>query len=351
MVENRISKIIVEWFHGHKRDLPWRNISDPYRIWISEIILQQTRVAQGLDYYLRFIDRFPTLKSLAEAHEDEVLKYWQGLGYYSRARNLHAAARLVVLGHNGFFPVEYKLVRALKGIGEYTAAAICSFAYGMSYPTVDGNVYRVLARVFDMDLPIDGGEGKRAFYEITTEILSATDPATHNQAMMEFGALQCVPQNPNCEICPLAHICMAYSRNRVNQLPVKQQKVGVKNRYFNYFCIRFGDFMYLKKRTANDIWRNLYELPLIETMESVDLERLSVINDFKSLFEEIEKVDFNLIKSEVVHVLSHRRIITTYYEVEISNESEGLKDYLRIAVKDFDQYAVSTLVLNLVNHA
>ncbi|MEI7675786.1 MAG: A/G-specific adenine glycosylase [Bacteroidales bacterium] len=350
MSEHRISKLIIKWYNESKRELPWRNISDPYRIWISEIILQQTRVEQGLDYYLRFIERFPNVQSLAEAEEDEVLKYWQGLGYYSRVRNLHAAARSIEVDFKGVFPKEYHEVRRLKGVGDYTAAAICSFAYNMPYSAVDGNVYRVLSRLFNVDLPIDGGKGKRLFADLAQQLLSKTNPATHNQAMMEFGARQCVPKNPNCEKCPLQEICMAYSDGTIAKLPVKLQKTTVKNRYFNYFRIHLKDKIYLKKRTENDIWRNLYEFPLIETAESLNFEQLSQTTEFKNLFHEIDQVEIRLIAADVIHILSHRRISASFYEVYISNPNKTLNDYLEIIESDFDRYAVSRLIQLLVTH-
>ena len=222
---NIFSEAIVEWYKEYKRDLPWRESSDPYRIWISEIILQQTRVAQGYDYFLRFIKRFPDVKALADADEDEVMKYWQGLGYYSRARNLHAAAKSM----NGVFPETYPEVLALKGVGEYTAAAICSFAYGMPYAVVDGNVYRVLSRYFGIDTPIDSTEGKKLFAALADEMLDKKQPALYNQGIMDFGAIQCTPQSPDCLFCPLADSCSALSTGRVTQLPVKQLRGSIQN--------------------------------------------------------------------------------------------------------------------------
>lgn len=210
---------ILTWYDSHRRELPWRNISDAYRIWVSEIILQQTRVAQGYDYYLRFIDAFPTVEALAEAPEDQVLLLWQGLGYYSRARNLHAAARQIV--EQGGFPTDYPGVRALKGVGDYTAAAICSFAYDLPCAVVDGNVYRVLSRYFGIDTPIDTGKGKKYFAALAAELLPSQQTADYNQGLMDFGALQCVPSSPRCENCPLADSCVALASGQVDQLPIK----------------------------------------------------------------------------------------------------------------------------------
>ena len=254
---------LIGWYEENKRDLPWRDTKDPYRIWISEIILQQTRVAQGYDYFVRFMKRFPDVFTLAEAEEDEVMKYWQGLGYYSRARNLHAAARS--MAEAGGFPVVYQDVLALKGVGEYTAAAICSFAYDMPYAVVDGNVYRVLSRWMGIDAPIDSTQGKKLFAQVAQELMDKKRPAIYNQAIMDFGALQCTPSSPNCLFCPLSDSCLALAQGKVDALPVKQHKTKVTNRFFNYIYVRTGGYTFIRKRTGNDIWKNLYEPLLIET--------------------------------------------------------------------------------------
>ena len=252
---NTFSDILLSWYSENKRELPWRDTRDPYLIWISEIILQQTRVAQGYDYYARFVRRFPDVKSLAEADEDEVMRLWQGLGYYSRARNLLAAARRRT---DGVFPTSYGGVRALKGVGVYPAAAICSFAYGMPCAVVDGNVYRVLARYFGVDTPIDSTEGKKAFAALAQEMLDTSHPADYNQAIMDFGALVCTPKSPGCMFCPLAETCMALSEGRVADLPVKQHRTKLVDRYFNYLFVRMGKDTLLQQRTADDIWQTLF---------------------------------------------------------------------------------------------
>lgn len=281
---NNFSEILINWYREHKRELPWRESSDPYLIWISEIILQQTRVVQGYDYFIRFIKRFPDVTSLAEADEDEVMKFWQGLGYYSRARNLHAAARSM----NGVFPKTYPEVLALKGVGEYTAAAICSFAYNMPYAVVDGNVYRVLSRYLGIETPIDSTEGKKLFASLAGEFLDKSRPAVYNQAIMDFGAIQCTPQNPACLFCPLAGSCMALSKSMVAQLPVKQHKTKTTERFLNYIYVRAGACTFINKRTGNDIWKNLFELPLIETASSVTEEELLALPEFIKLFDKEE---------------------------------------------------------------
>ena len=238
-IENDLetSRLLRGWYRIHKRELPWRESSDPYVIWISEIILQQTRVAQGMDYFLRFTGRFPDVASLASAEEDEVLKYWQGLGYYSRARNLHAAAKDIMERFGGVFPERYEDVISLKGVGEYTAAAIVSFVWGRPYPVVDGNVFRVLSRLFAVDIPIDTAKGKKAFAELAGLVMDPRHAGQHNQAMMELGALQCVPQNPDCEACPLKGRCAAYGAGEVQAYPVKRAKARTRDRYFHYLYI------------------------------------------------------------------------------------------------------------------
>ena len=260
---NQFAPLLIDWYEHNKRELPWRQTQDPYKIWISEVILQQTRVAQGYDYYCRFIERFPDFHALAQADEDEVMKYWQGLGYYSRARNLHEAARSI--DSQEYFPKTYAEVRALKGVGEYTAAAICSIAYDMPYAVVDGNVYRVLSRYFGIDTPIDSTEGKKLFAALADEMLDKKHPAVYNQGIMDFGAIQCTPQSPDCLFCPLVGSCSALSKGLVAKLPVKQHKTKTTNRYFNYIYVRAGAYTFINKRTGNDIWKNLFELPLIET--------------------------------------------------------------------------------------
>lgn len=338
------SRPLLEWYAEFRRDLPWRNTADPYRIWISEIILQQTRVVQGLDYYLRFVGRFPDIRSLALAEEDEVMKYWQGLGYYSRARNLHAAAKCMLADYGGEFPRSYDGVRALKGIGDYTAAAIVSFAYGMPYAVVDGNVYRVLSRLFDIDTPIDTGAGKKLFAELAERLLDRNQPGLYNQALMELGALQCVPRSPRCELCPLSDKCLAYASGRVEQLPVKQGKTAVRPRYFHYFHIVCGGDTWIRRREGNDIWRNLYEFPLIETDEPMEWADLSETDAFGELFGRTSPVCFSGEPYRCKHVLSHRIIHAAFYRVEIEIPSPVLlAEYKRVSESELDDYAVARL--------
>ena len=337
---NNFSEILINWYREHKRELPWRESSDPYLIWISEIILQQTRVVQGYDYFIRFIKRFPDVTSLAEADEDEVMKFWQGLGYYSRARNLHAAARSM----NGVFPKTYPEVLALKGVGEYTAAAICSFAYNMPYAVVDGNVYRVLSRYLGIETPIDSTEGKKLFASLAGEFLDKSRPAVYNQAIMDFGAIQCTPQNPACLFCPLAGSCMALSKSMVAQLPVKQHKTKTTERFLNYIYVRAGACTFINKRTGNDIWKNLFELPLIETTSSVTEEELLALPEFIKLFDKEEVPVVRSICRNVKHVLSHRVLYANFYEVVLPEKTKSFSSYLKIKTNELEQYAVPKLI-------
>ncbi|MEY8719912.1 A/G-specific adenine glycosylase [Bacteroides stercorirosoris] len=337
---NIFSEKLVAWYAENKRELPWRDTTDPYMIWISEIILQQTRVVQGYDYFLRFIRRFPDVAALAEAEEDEVMKCWQGLGYYSRARNLHAAAKSM----NGVFPTTYEGVRALKGVGDYTAAAICSAAYGMPYAVVDGNVYRVLSRYFGVDTPIDSTKGKKLFAALAEEMLDKSRPAVYNQAVMDFGAIQCTPQSPNCMFCPLADSCSALRNGLVAKLPVKQHKTKTSNRYFNYIYVRMGACTYLRKRTGDDIWKNLFELPLIETTVPVPEGTFRELPEVRALFADGEVPALRLVCGNVKHVLSHRVIYTNFYEVALPENSASFSAFQRVKTEDLGQYAVSRLV-------
>lgn len=332
--------VLIKWYEENKRNLPWRDTIDPYAIWISEIILQQTRVAQGYDYYLRFMKRFPDVKTLADAEEDEVLKYWQGLGYYSRARNLHAAAKSMC----GEFPKTYEGVRALKGVGDYTAAAICSISYGLPYAVVDGNVYRVLSRYFGIETPIDSTEGKKLYAALANELLDKQQPALFNQAIMDFGAIQCTPLSPKCMFCPFVETCVARKKNLINKLPVKQNKTKVRDRYFNYFYVRKGEYIYINKRDKKDIWEGLFELPLIETVDRMEDEELFSLPAFKELFTEEDQPVVISLKRDVKHVLSHQIIYTNFYEVRLPEDSLSFSDYKKVNIKDLDEYAFPKLV-------
>ena len=341
-MEKEFARLLIEWYHEHKRDLPWRNTNDPYLIWISEIILQQTRVAQGYAYYQRFIERFPNLESLAASEENEVLKYWQGLGYYSRARNLHQAAISV----NGVFPVKYEDILKLKGVGTYTAAAICSFAYNQPHAVVDGNVYRVLSRFFGINEPIDSGKGKKIFASLAHDLLDKIQPALYNQAIMDFGALQCTPLSPDCTVCPFKNRCFAFNHNMVSSLPIKQNKTKTSERFFYYLLIRDNGNIYLNKRTENDIWKNLYELPLIESNTALAVDDFIRKQEFASIFKENSVVNVRLL-NKTKHVLSHRIIYADLYELEAQDiKMDFLSKYTRLNMADLELYPVSRLMHN-----
>lgn len=340
-------EIIMQWFAENSRTLPWRETKDAYRIWISEIILQQTRVVQGYDYYLRFMKRFPTVVALAEASEDEVLKCWQGLGYYSRARNLSRAAKSIV--ESGGFPTDYDGVRALKGVGDYTAAAICSFAYDMPYAVVDGNVYRVLSRWLGLEIPIDTTEGKKFFTEYANRLMDKKRPSLYNQSIMELGALQCIPKNPHCEECPLVDGCVAYREKMVELLPVKQHKTKVVDRFFNYLFVRAGDYTYLNKRTGNDIWKNLYELPLIETPDDCPEARFYCLPELHAMIARGEQPVFRCLRRGLKHQLSHRLIHAVFYEVVLSPDTQSFASFVRVPMDEVREYPVSQLINNFIN--
>ena len=339
-----ISNTLIDWYEQNKRELPWRNITDPYKIWISEIILQQTRVNQGLGYYLRFIERFPTIKDLASAEEDEVLKYWQGLGYYSRARNLHKAAKQITTLYAGTFPNKHLDIIKLAGIGDYTAAAICSFAYNDYFAVVDGNVYRVLSRIFGIETPIDSTAGKKEFAELAQNILSTKKPGIHNQAIMEFGALQCTPNSPNCPNCPLSGQCKAYKSDIISILPVKSKKTKVSNRFFNYLFIELNGSTFLQKRTAKDVWQNLYEFPLIEVNALLNSTELFENEIFKQLTTGISEVQILKTSNPMKHILSHRVIYAQFFTIKISNLNEALKTITETPINQIDKFAVSRLM-------
>lgn len=345
-IENdlELSRLLRSWYQEHKRELPWRKSSDPYIIWISEIILQQTRVIQGMDYFFRFTERFPDVASLASAEEDEIMKYWQGLGYYSRARNLHAAAQDIMTRFNGRFPQSYQDVISLKGIGEYTAAAIVSFAWNQPYPVVDGNVFRVLSRLFAIDTPIDTPKGKKEFTALAGVVMDPRYAGQHNQAIMELGALQCVPQHPDCECCPLGTRCLAYGKGAVTAYPVKRNKTKTRDRYFHYLYIIYKGQTWLSRRKGKDIWEGLYELPLIETERAMDFTELQATDAFQHLFEGAGKLTITVELSDVKHVLSHQILYATFYRIEIEQENEALKAYIAIPTGEVERYAVPRLV-------
>lgn len=342
----KISRLLQHWYSRHKRDLPWRETTDPYKIWISEIILQQTRVNQGLDYYLRFIARFPDAASLANAEENQVLKLWQGLGYYSRARNLHAAAKQITTQFGGKFPDHYSDIISLKGIGDYTAAAIASIAYKLPYAVVDGNVYRVLSRLFAIDTPINSSEGKKLFAETAQAILDPKHAALHNQAIMDLGAMVCTPRQPLCVECPVQSICMAYEKNEIVKYPVKTRKNSVKTRYFNYFHIVQGENTWIHKRTEKDIWKNLYEFPMLETENPMDFLQLQRTGKHHTFFSKLENA-FIEKQFKTKHILSHQIIDATFYQIIVPDTNSKINIPLIIKIKadQLPEFPISSLTL------
>lgn len=345
------SKAIIFWYEANKRDLPWRNTLDPYKIWLSEIILQQTRVAQGTKYYLSFINTFPTIKDLADAREDEILKLWQGLGYYSRARNMHKAAIKIATEYNCVFPDTYTAILSLPGIGEYTAAAIASIAFQQAHAVVDGNVFRVVSRIFGIETPIDSTKGKREIQEIAKQLLPEANPATHNQAIMEFGALHCTPTQPDCAHCPLTNYCVAYNTGKTTLLPIKEKKTKTRHRYFNYIFVYDREKTIIQKRTEKDVWKNLYEFPLIESEQL--LEENEILNHklIESLVDSAKDITSVKKTFTLKHVLSHQIINAQFITIEASGLKNGTKKLQTIKLSDIDKFAVSRLTeIFLENH-
>ena len=314
------------------------------------MILQQTRVSQGLNYFNCFVERWPTLRDLAEATEEEVLKQWQGLGYYSRARNLHKCAKEVVRLYDGTLPGDYQKLVKLPGIGPYTAAAIASIAFGLPHSVVDGNVYRVLSRLYDIDLPINSDEGIKTFAAVANELLDRSNPGRHNQAMMELGALQCVPQNPDCLNCPLQSHCLAFEHGTVEQRPVKEKKLKTKTRYFNYLIINTPDHcVYLRKREGHDIWQNLYDFPCIESDHLLNIDEVVNNTEFKNL---LPGGDFQIVRisPQYTHKLTHQTIIATFIEIKISEKTPVIQEnnLLLVSQNDMGKYPIPKLIENYI---
>ena len=329
MGQSSFTAALMGWFAQYGRELPWRGIGDPYGIWVSEIILQQTRIEQGRDYWLRFMERFPTVENLAAASEDDVLRKWQGLGYYSRARNMHAAARQIV--EQGGFPRTIEGLRALKGVGDYTAAAVGSMAFGLPAAAVDGNVYRVLARHYGIDVPINSTRGKHTFETLAQELLPEHEAGTFNQAMMDFGATWCTPRAPRCIGCPVAETCDALRTGRVEQLPVKEKKLKIQERHFSYIYIRHEGQTALRRRPSGDIWQGLWEPLFIENQPLPDLGcRLT------------------LLASGVKHVLTHRILHADFYLAEPLSRPALPAGYQWVDERDLGDYAMPRLVEKLL---
>lgn len=339
----QIHTALYRWYDQNHRVLPWRDTDDPYAIWISEIILQQTRVAQGMDYFLRFIQRFPDVRTLAEADEDEVLRYWQGLGYYSRARNLHKAAKMIV--EQGWlpFPQTFEQIRLLPGVGDYTAGAIASFAYNLSYPAMDGNVYRVVARLFDCDIPFDTTQGKKHFHQLIEQILDKSNARLFNSAVMEFGALYCTPslsqsenEETRCILCPLQAYCLGFQHHTAELLPIRKPRPRLRDRYLNYYIYVSRAHegaepqTLIQQRTGKDIWQHLYEFPLRETQDALlPAVKGTMFRDF-------------------THVLSHQRLHARFFYLPVET-LPAIPDTLTIPWSRLDDYAFSRLTLNALS--
>jgi len=337
------SKTILRWYSENKRTLPWRETKDPYKIWLSEILLQQTRVAQGLPYYHKFLKQYPTVNDLAAANEEEILKLWQGLGYYSRARNLHATAKLVAKDFKGEFPKTYKGLLKLKGIGDYTASAIASASYDLPEPVLDGNVYRVLSRYFGVDIPIDSSDGNKYFKKLAREVMDVDDIGNYNQGIMEFGAIQCTPRNPYCNQCPLNNSCAGLKENRIAELPRKQKKTKVRSRNFNYLILLDPENnTLLQQRTAKGIWQNLFEFPLIETDNPISFKQLTALLPKVFTNQKVQSIiEFN--KKIIVHKLSHQHLNTKFWLVRTD---EILKE--GIPPSNLEDFPVPVLIADAI---
>ncbi|HSH52483.1 MAG TPA: A/G-specific adenine glycosylase [Bacteroidales bacterium] len=345
-----IRKTFITWYEQNKRPLPWRETNNPYHIWISEIILQQTRVNQGISYYYKFIKQFPDIYALANAPIEEVLKIWQGLGYYSRARNLHYAAHQIVNNYQGKFPANFQELLKLKGVGEYTAAAISSIAFNIPEPVLDGNVYRVLSRLFGIVESPQKANGKKTFKQKAIELIINQPPGIFNQALMEFGALQCIPKNPECTQCVFKKQCFAFQNNMVNELPLKKQKINKSHRYFHFFDIHYQNNMFIEQRKQNDIWKLLYQLPMIETNEPVSIENLTKQTLWKKLFKGTI-VNIQNISKEKIHHLSHQKLFAKFYNLTIDHPNLYLiKNYIEINAEDIGKYSIPKLIENYLRN-
>ncbi|MBK9177186.1 MAG: A/G-specific adenine glycosylase [Flavobacteriales bacterium] len=341
------SRALLPWYRENQRPLPWRDTADPYRIWLSEVILQQTRVDQGLAYWHRFVEQYPNVAALAKAPEQQVLKLWQGLGYYSRARNLRTAAQQVMNEHGGRFPANHAALLRLKGVGDYTASAIASICFGLAEPVVDGNVYRVLARVFGIDTPIDSTKGRKQFRALAAELIDPQHPGDHNQAVMELGATVCTPKNPRCGDCPVARKCIALKEGRIAELPVKAKRAAVRERHFHYLRIEAKGRVFLRKRTGKDIWQGLWELPLVETDKSLTKR------GFMAVIKKQLGARWTIVAHEgpVKHVLSHQVINAVFWEVVPPGGFKPPPDWKRIPLARLDSLALPRLLERYVENS
>ncbi len=344
MKQKFFTKQLLKWATTIDRPMPWKGEKNPYFIWLSEIILQQTRVEQGLPYFLKFKEKYPTVHDLANAPEDEVMKLWEGLGYYSRARNLHFSAKHISKELNGEFPKNYNEILKLKGVGAYTASAIASFAYDLPHAVVDGNVFRVLSRCFGIEIPVDTTEGKKEFNQLANELLEKKQAAKYNQAIMDFGAIQCMPKAPLCSSCVFKKECIAFRKDKVLDLPIKSKKIKKKTRYFNYLILNFKGDVWINKRLEKDIWQNLYDFPLIETTTQAKKEDLIGSEVWKKC---IGDSDFKIqkISNPFRQLLTHRKIIATFFEIELSSDFLIKKNsYIKVERKNLSKFAYPKII-------
>lgn len=334
---------LLSWFKNNTRKLPWKAYKDAYTIWLSEVLLQQTRVQQGLPYFNIFKQTYPNVFDMAKASEDEILKLWEGLGYYARARNMHYTAQYVVNELNGVFPENYQGLLKLKGIGEYTAAAIASFAYNEPVPVIDGNVYRLLSRYFGIKTPIDTTVGKKKFKKIANENLVKNKAAIYNQAIMDFGALHCTPRKPNCTVCPLKKNCKALKLNLVNSLPVKSKKIKKKNRFFLFVVINYKNKQFLVKRTGRDIWQGLFQFPLVEVEEKEFLKEENftelISNNFK-----LKKVQLNNISMPYKQTLTHQKILAKFLNITLLQKIDFQYNWIAVGKQEIQKYAFPKII-------
>ena len=339
------SNQLIYWYLQNDRDLPWRKTKNPYFIWLSEIMLQQTRVKQGLSYYLTFTKEFPTVFDLANASESYVLKLWQGLGYYSRARNLHASAKIIANELNGVFPNNYNDIKNLKGVGDYTASAISSICFDEAQAVVDGNVYRVLARYFGVSTAINSTKGIKEFKELAQTLIDASQPGTHNQAIMDFGALHCKPQNPLCDTCSFNTSCIALKDKTIKELPVKEKKIKVKKRFFNFIVtVSEANQTQFRERKGKGIWQGMFQFPLIETEESIEIEALKLNSELADIVESpIDIALFN--EKEIVHKLSHQHLYTKFWIVKTNYIKENAIEW-----DEIEKYPTPILIANFLKN-
>ena len=331
---------ITRWYKLNKRDLPWRKTRDPYLIWLSEIILQQTRVNQGLSYYEKFSEKYPTVQDLANEKEEEVLKLWQGLGYYSRARNMHFTAKYIVENLNGKFPSSYDEILKLKGVGEYTAAAVASFSFDEKKAVLDGNVFRLLSRYFGIHLPIDSSSGKKEFKSLANDLILDKEPGTYNQAIMEYGALVCTPKVPGCKSCRLSINCEALSKNEVDILPLKSKKINKRDRFFNFLVISDGESTYLQQRLEKDIWIRLFQFPLLETEQEISSIENNSLIDSKHYLVNV---------SDHKHLLSHQTIYAKFWLFKSETALPQNSKFKIVSISEIHNYAVPKLIENYLN--